>query len=77
MLGVSRRGLCMNVLVFFKGMALGVVHGFAFLFFLFFFFDMIDTPLVEGQIWHYVLAGFHHVSCPIILKDLFNILYIL
>lgn len=38
---------------------------------------MIDTPLVEGQIWHYVLAGFHHVSCPIILKDLFNILYIL
>lgn len=37
MLGVSRRGLCMNVLVFFKGMALGVVHCFAFLFFFFFF----------------------------------------
>lgn len=69
MLGVSRRGLCMNVLVFFKGMALGVVHCFAFLFFfLFFCFDMIDTPLVEGQIRHHVLAGFHHVFCPIIKK---------
>lgn len=37
------------------------------------FFDMIDTPLVEGQIWHYVLAGFHHVFAPLSRKNIVKI----